>query len=64
MANVLLARECFVHPDDFIPERWYSEPELILDRSGFAPFSLGESSAAPKNPAFTHAIRKVCIPGW
>ena len=32
-----------MRPDDFVPERWYSKPELILDRSGFAPFSLGKS---------------------
>ena len=42
MANVLSAGECFVRPDDFVPERWYSQPELILNRNGFAPFSLGE----------------------
>jgi len=33
--------DCFVHPDEFIPERWYSRPELIRDVSGFAPFSAG-----------------------
>ncbi|KAK2756652.1 hypothetical protein FQN54_005097 [Arachnomyces sp. PD_36] len=33
--------ECFVEPNQFIPERWYSRPELIRDASGFAPFSTG-----------------------
>ncbi|KAM7199177.1 cytochrome P450 [Rhypophila sp. PSN 637] len=32
---------CFVYPNEFIPERWYSRPELIRDLSGFAPFSAG-----------------------
>lgn len=32
---------CFVQPEEFIPERWYSRPELIKDLSGFAPFSIG-----------------------
>lgn len=26
---------------EFIPERWYSKPELIKDRTAFAPFSIG-----------------------
>ncbi|KAL6719954.1 hypothetical protein ACLMJK_001875 [Lecanora helva] len=36
-----LAEECFVRGHDFIPERWYSQPELIKERSAFTPFSLG-----------------------
>ena len=39
------AAECFIRPHDFIPERWYSQPELIKERSSFAPFSLGEAPA-------------------
>ncbi|KAI0528278.1 cytochrome P450 [Xylaria bambusicola] len=33
--------ESYVSPNDFIPERWYSQPELIRDSSGYAPFSTG-----------------------
>ncbi|KAF2971326.1 hypothetical protein GQX73_g2289 [Xylaria multiplex] len=33
--------ESFASPNDFIPERWYSQPELIRDASSFAPFSIG-----------------------
>ncbi|KAI0446182.1 cytochrome P450 [Xylaria telfairii] len=33
--------EAYSLPNEFIPERWYSQPELIHDRSGFAPFSMG-----------------------
>lgn len=60
VADVLLARECFVRPDDFVPERWYSEPELILNRSGFAPFSLGELLQPYEPRAFKQAIRNIC----
>ncbi|RAL04151.1 cytochrome P450 [Aspergillus ibericus CBS 121593] len=28
-------------PLEFIPERWYQQPELIHDESAFAPFSIG-----------------------
>ncbi|KAI0535109.1 cytochrome P450 [Xylaria digitata] len=33
--------ESFASPNEFIPERWYSQPDLIREVSGFAPFSLG-----------------------
>ncbi|CAN8097825.1 unnamed protein product [Discula destructiva] len=36
--------DCWVHPDEFIPERWTSRPELILNSAGFAPFGLGSQS--------------------
>ncbi|KAL4972342.1 cytochrome P450 [Aspergillus desertorum] len=29
------------HPEKFIPERWYSKPELVRNKGAFAPFSLG-----------------------
>ncbi|KAI9054769.1 hypothetical protein LZ554_001918 [Drepanopeziza brunnea f. sp. 'monogermtubi'] len=31
----------FVHPGDFIPERWTTRPELVLNRHAFIPFSTG-----------------------
>ncbi|BCS18635.1 cytochrome P450 [Aspergillus puulaauensis] len=31
----------YAQPDEFIPERWYSRPELVRHKSAFAPFSLG-----------------------
>ncbi|KAM7185435.1 cytochrome P450 [Naviculisporaceae sp. PSN 640] len=40
--------DCFVKPNEFIPERWYSRPDLIKDLSGFAPFSLGSYSCIAK----------------
>ncbi|KAJ6032702.1 Cytochrome P450 [Penicillium herquei] len=33
--------DCFLSPKEFIPERWYSRPDLMPDASVFAPFSLG-----------------------
>lgn len=34
----------FAQPDDFIPERWTTRPELVLDRRVYAPFNTGEFS--------------------
>ncbi|KAK2808753.1 hypothetical protein FQN50_004425 [Emmonsiellopsis sp. PD_5] len=43
--------ECFVHPDEFLPERWYSKPELIKRKEAFFPFSLGPYSCIGKQLA-------------
>lgn len=34
-------------PEEFIPERWYSRPELVKEKSAFAPFLVGMSSLLP-----------------
>lgn len=31
-----------MNADKFIPERWGARPELIKNKAGFAPFSLGK----------------------
>jgi cytochrome P450 len=38
----------FVQPDTFIPERWTSKPDLVLNRNVFIPFSTGSYSCAGK----------------
>ncbi|RYP55519.1 hypothetical protein DL769_010135 [Monosporascus sp. CRB-8-3] len=38
---IMRMESAFAQPDEFIPERWYSRPELILDKRAFAPFSVG-----------------------
>ncbi|CAN9145904.1 unnamed protein product [Alternaria alternata] len=38
----------FVAPDQFIPERWTTKPELVLNRQAFIPFSTGSYSCAGK----------------
>lgn len=38
----------FVSPDEFIPERWTTRPELILNRHAFIPFSTGAHNCAGK----------------
>ncbi|TGJ88456.1 hypothetical protein E0Z10_g286 [Xylaria hypoxylon] len=48
----------WVQPNDFIPERWYSRPELILDKRAFSPFSTGTRYCLGKNMAL-HALRLV-----
>jgi tryprostatin B 6-hydroxylase len=36
-----IAELAYERPHDFIPERWYKSPELVKDKTAFAPFSLG-----------------------
>ncbi|CEN60762.1 hypothetical protein ASPCAL03195 [Aspergillus calidoustus] len=42
---------CFADPEEFIPERWTSRPELIRDSSVFIPFSAGAYSCVGKQLA-------------
>ncbi|MCJ1353705.1 MAG: hypothetical protein MMC33_003692 [Icmadophila ericetorum] len=41
----------FVRADEFIPERWFSQPELVKDKLGYVPFSIGQYSCVGKNLA-------------
>ena len=45
------SEKCFVQANEFIPERWYSKPELIKDKLGYVPFSIGQYSCVGKNLA-------------
>lgn len=31
----------FVRPSEYIPERWTTSPELVKDKTVYAPFSIG-----------------------
>ncbi|KAB5559532.1 cytochrome P450 [Coniochaeta sp. 2T2.1] len=41
----------FVHADEFIPERWTTRPELVVDKRAFIPFNAGRWSCAGKKIA-------------
>lgn len=43
-----LDEEAFPRPKEFIPERWTTKPELVVDRSAFYPFSIGRHSCPGK----------------
>lgn len=38
---LLSVESCFEKPLQFIPERWYSQPNLVKDKRAYAPFSQG-----------------------
>lgn len=40
-------------PNSFIPERWYSKPEMVKYKDAFAPFSAGPMGCIGKNLAMT-----------
>lgn len=37
-----VVESCFERPNEFIPERWSTAGHLVKDRTGYAPFGLGE----------------------
>ena len=39
-----IGEDCFVRAREFIPERWTSSPELVLNASASAPFGTGAAS--------------------
>ncbi len=43
-ADLDTEEEAFPRPNEFIPERWTTKPELIADRSVYYPFSAGTSA--------------------
>ncbi|KID80224.1 uncharacterized protein G6M90_00g011610 [Metarhizium brunneum] len=55
---------CFVQPNDFIPERWTTRPDLILDKSVFIPFNIGTSACVGKRLALMEIRRVVAELFW
>lgn len=42
----------FVRPTEFIPERWTTKPEMVLNKGAFKPFSTGPYNCAGKDLAY------------
>ncbi|KAH7157917.1 averantin oxidoreductase [Dactylonectria estremocensis] len=52
----------YVRPNDFVPERWTTKPDLVKNTSGFAPFSMGRYSCPGKQLALMeirHVISQI-----
>ncbi|KAF5863921.1 hypothetical protein ETB97_009028 [Aspergillus alliaceus] len=49
----------FGHPEDFIPERWTTQPELVKDPSVFIPFNGGTYACVGKQLALMELRRVV-----
>ncbi|KAF6241864.1 hypothetical protein HO173_000576 [Letharia columbiana] len=49
--NIGRLASCFQRPDEFIPERWSSRPDLVLNKRAFAPFKQGRYSCIGKKLA-------------
>lgn len=43
---------CYERPNDFVPERWYSKPDMIRNKKVFTPFSLGRYGCVGKQLAY------------
>lgn len=38
----ITGEEIYTRAEEFIPERWYLYPDMVKEKSAFAPFSIGE----------------------
>lgn len=48
----MLDESIYEHCEEFIPERWYSKPNMIKHNDAFIPFSTGPYSCIGKNLAY------------
>ncbi|KEY68850.1 hypothetical protein S7711_03790 [Stachybotrys chartarum IBT 7711] len=51
--HIFRSERCYERPNEFIPERWYSRPELVKDSRSFLPFAQGRYSCLGKTLAYT-----------
>ncbi|PCD22091.1 hypothetical protein AU210_015891 [Fusarium oxysporum f. sp. radicis-cucumerinum] len=51
----------FPSPNDFIPERWTTRPELVKDASIFAPFSVGRYACVGKQLGLMEVRYVTCL---
>ncbi|PGH28239.1 hypothetical protein AJ80_00130 [Polytolypa hystricis UAMH7299] len=42
------SEKAYDRPDDFVPERWYSRPEMVKEKTAFSPFMTGPYSCIGK----------------
>ncbi|KAI7769317.1 hypothetical protein LZL87_011847 [Fusarium oxysporum] len=51
----------FTAPDDFVPERWMTKPEMVKADSVFAPFSVGRYACVGKQLGLMEVGYATCI---
>ncbi len=56
----IAAPRAFVQPNDFVPERWTTEPDLILNKNAFFPFSMGKFGCIGKQLALNELRTVIC----
>jgi tryprostatin B 6-hydroxylase len=42
-----------VRPEEYIPERWTTEPDLVINKNAFFPFSIGKFGCIGKQLALS-----------
>ncbi|KAL2166799.1 hypothetical protein VTG60DRAFT_2152 [Thermothelomyces hinnuleus] len=62
--TVFRDERAFLYPNEFIPERWTTRPELILDRTVYIPFNTGAYACVGKRLAMLELRRVVAEILW
>ncbi|KAI1338195.1 cytochrome P450 monooxygenase-like protein [Xylariaceae sp. FL0016] len=52
--------KAFTYPDEFIPERWTTRRELVLNKNAWCAFSFGRFACIGKNLAFNELGTVIC----
>ncbi|MCJ1402819.1 hypothetical protein MMC11_006040 [Xylographa trunciseda] len=48
---ILSVDSCFERPNEFVPERWYSKPDMVRNQNAYFPFVAGTYACLGKNLA-------------
>ena len=50
-----LGEDCFERSTDFIPERWYSRPDMVRNKAAYSPFGTGKTHSVThrSDPSFS-----------
>ncbi|KUJ12976.1 cytochrome P450 [Mollisia scopiformis] len=52
---------CFERPTEFVPERWTTKGEMVRDRHGYAPFSIGRYNCVGQKLAMRNVSYLVAL---
>ena len=47
-------------PEEFIPERWTTQPELVLNKAAYLPFSTGKLENYPHQQIVLYLYSDIC----
>jgi hypothetical protein len=47
-ALLFIGSDCFEEPEQFVPERWTTRPDMVRNSKAFSPFGTGTLKSGPQ----------------